>query len=208
ASYPIVCKRSVVSTSSAAGRETVSPQRHNEHNVDENPYSPLRPLCLCHTVSVFGSRVERERNDHMSIDNPLVQRANALLATMSLEEKAGQLSQYFYFGGWTAQNDLVENQVRAGQAGSLLFVAEARETNRLQRIAVEESRLGIPLLFGFDVIHGLRTIAPVPLGMAASWDAQVYERVQAMAAREARAVGIHWAFAPMLDIARDPRWRR
>jgi hypothetical protein len=76
----------------------------------------------------------------------------------------------------------------------------------LQRIAVEESRRGIPLLFGFDVIHGLRTIAPVPLGMAASWDPQLYERVQAMAAREARAVGIHWAFAPMLDIARDPRW--
>jgi beta-glucosidase len=78
----------------------------------------------------------------------------------------------------------------------------------LQRIAVEESRLGIPLLFGFDVIHGLRTIFPVPLGMAASWDPQLYERAQAMAAREARAVGIHWAFAPMVDIARDPRWGR
>lgn len=144
----------------------------------------------------------------MGTDDPLVQRATALLATMTLEEKSGQLSQYFYFGGWTAQNDLVETQVRSGQAGSLLFVAEARETNRLQRIAVEESRLGIPLLFGFDVIHGLRTIAPVPLGMAASWDPQLYERVQAMAAREARSVGIHWAFAPMVDIARDPRWGR
>src|SRR5690348_8629700 len=106
----------------------------------------------------------------MITDDPLVQRANALLATMTLEEKAGQLSQYFYFGGWTSQNELVEAQVRAGQAGSLLFVAEAREANRLQRIAVEQSRLGIPLLFGFVVIHGLRTIAPVPLGMAASWD--------------------------------------
>jgi beta-glucosidase len=144
----------------------------------------------------------------MSTDDSLAQRATALLATMTLEEKAGQLSQYFYFGGWTAQNDLVETQVRAGQAGSLLFVSEARDTNRLQRIAVEGSRLGIPLLFGFDVIHGLRTIAPVPLGMAASWDPQLYERVQAMAAREARAAGIHWAFAPMLDIARDPRWGR
>jgi beta-glucosidase len=144
----------------------------------------------------------------MSTDDRLAQCANALLATMTLEEKAGQLSQYFYFGGWAAQNELVESQVRAGQAGSLLFVADSRETNRLQRIAVEESRLGIPLLFGFDVIHGLRTIAPVPLGMAASWDPPLYEQVQAMAAREARAVGIHWAFAPMLDIARDPRWGR
>ena len=141
----------------------------------------------------------------MSTDDSLVQRANALLATMTLEEKAGQLSQYFYMSGWTPQNELVEAQVRAGQAGSLLFVADPHETNRLQRIAVQESRLGIPLLFGFDVIHGLRTIAPVPLGMAASWDPQLYEQVQAMAACEARAVGIHWAFAPMLDIARDPR---
>jgi beta-glucosidase len=144
----------------------------------------------------------------MGTDSSLAQRADALLATMTLEEKAGQLSQYFYMGGWTAQNELVEAQVRAGQAGSLLFVANARETNRLQRIAVEQSRLKIPLLFGFDVIHGLRTIAPVPLAMAASWDPQLYEQVQAMAAREARAVGIHWAFAPMLDIARDPRWGR
>src|SRR5437867_3750296 len=148
------------------------------------------------------------RIENMSIDSSLAQRADAMLTTMTLEEKAGQLSQYFYMGGWTQQNELVEAQVRAGHAGSLLFVAEARETNRLQRIAVEESRVGIPLLFGFDVIHGLRTIAPVPLGMAASWDPQLYERVQAMAAREARAVGIHWAFAPMLDIARDPRWGR
>jgi beta-glucosidase len=144
----------------------------------------------------------------MHTDDLLVQRATALLSEMTLEEKAGQLSQYFYMGGWTAQNELVEAQLRAGQAGSLLFVADPHETNRLQRIAVEESRLGIPLLFGFDVIHGLRTISPVPLGMAASWDPQLYERVQAMAAREARAVGIHWAFAPMVDIARDARWGR
>jgi len=144
----------------------------------------------------------------MNADALLAQRADALLATLTLEEKAGQLSQYFYLGRWTAQNELVETQVRSGLAGSLLLVADPRETNRLQRIAVEESRLGIPLLFGYDVIHGLRTIAPVPLGMAASWDPQLYERVQAMAAREARAVGIHWTFAPMLDIARDPRWGR
>lgn len=140
--------------------------------------------------------------------DPVAERADALLATMTLEEKAGQLSQYFYFGGWTAQTDLVDAQVRSGRAGSLLFIADPRETNRLQRLAVEESRLGIPLLFGFDVIHGLRTIAPVPLAMAATWDPTLYEQVQATAAREARAVGIHWTFAPMLDIARDPRWGR
>ena len=82
------------------------------------------------------------------------------------------------------------------------------EINRLQRIAVEGSRLGIPLLFGFDVIHGFRTILPVPIALAASWDPETIERGQSVAAREARAVGIHWTFAPMVDIARDPRWGR
>src|SRR5215472_15105362 len=123
------------------------------------------------------------------------QRADTLLAAMTLEEKAGQLSQYFYLTGMQPQTEFVEAEVRAGRAGSLLFVAKPDETNRLQRIAVEESRMGIPLLFGFDVIHGLRTIFPVPIGLAASWDPALVERVQASAAREARAVGIHWAFA-------------
>src|SRR5262245_51309938 len=135
-------------------------------------------------------------------------KASNLLARMTLEEKVGQLSQYFYLAELPAQAAFVEGEIRAGRAGSLLFVADPRETNRLQRLAVEQSRLGIPLLFGFDVIHGLRTIFPVPLGLAASWDPQLAERVQATAAREARAVGIHWAFAPMVDIARDPRWGR
>src|SRR5689334_5346944 len=123
---------------------------------------------------------------------------------MTLEEKAGQLSQYFYLAGFSAQTEFVEGEVRAGRVGSLLFVADPGQTNRLQHLAIEESRLGIPLLFGFDVIHGLRTIFPVPLGLAASWDPALVERAQAVAAQEARAVGIHWAFAPMVDIARDP----
>jgi beta-glucosidase len=89
-----------------------------------------------------------------------------------------------------------------------LFLTDPAEINRLQRLAVEGNRLGIPLLIGFDVIHGLRTILPVPIAMAASWDPQTIERGQAVAAREARAVGIHWTFAPMVDIARDPRWGR
>jgi beta-glucosidase len=144
----------------------------------------------------------------MTTDQTPQQRAEALLAAMTLEEKAGQLSQYFYLAGLPPQNEFVEGEIRAGRAGSLLFVDDPRETNRLQRIAVEESRLGIPLLFGYDVIHGLRTIFPVPLGLAASWDPQLVEQVQATAARDARAVGIHWTFAPMVDIARDPRWGR
>lgn len=103
---------------------------------------------------------------------------------------------------------MVESALREGVAGSLLFVTDPAEINRLQRLAVDGNRLGIPVLFGFDVIHGLRTILPVPIAMAASWDPQTVERGQSVAAREARAVGIHWTFAPMVDIARDPRWGR
>ncbi len=144
-----------------------------------------------------------------------------LLDDMTLEEKAGQLIQYFYFSGIDAvtaeaigqvgmadQPRMVEEALSSGRVGSLLFVRDAAETNRLQRLAVEGNRLGIPVLFGFDVIHGLRTILPVPIAMAASWDPEIIERGQAVAAREARAVGIGWAFAPMCDISRDPRWGR
>jgi beta-glucosidase len=147
-------------------------------------------------------------------------RVDDLLAQMTPEEKAGQLTQYFYFRlpetaevepalGLDVQEQprMVEAALREGGTGSLLFVTDPAETNRLQRLAVE-SRLGIPVLFGFDVIHGLRTIMPVPIAMAASWDPATIERGQAVAAREARAVGISWTFAPMVDIARDPRWGR
>jgi beta-glucosidase len=155
-----------------------------------------------------------------------------LIARMTPAEKAGQLTQYFYFGGWAATDDVdldsddpgaaddslisgmaqlsrsIADKMASGGAGSALFVTQPSAINALQRRVVEESRLGIPLLFGFDVIHGLRTILPVPIAMAASWDPDVIERAQSVAAREARAVGIHWTFAPMVDIARDPRWGR
>ncbi|WP_375388326.1 glycoside hydrolase family 3 protein, partial [uncultured Amnibacterium sp.] len=148
-------------------------------------------------------------------------RIDRLLADMTPEEKAGQLTQFFYFSlppgaaddpalglDVTAQPKAVEAALARGGVGSLLFVTDPAQTNRLQRLAVEGSRHGIPALFGFDVIHGLRTILPVPIAMAASWDPATIEAGQAVAAREARAVGIHWAFAPMVDVARDPRWGR
>lgn len=135
-------------------------------------------------------------------------RVEALLRQMTIEEKAGQLTQYFTFPGVPDELAKVEAEIRAGRAGSLLFVSDAEEIDRLQRIAVSETRLGIPLLFGFDVIHGFRTAMPVPLAIAASWDPELAEECQAVAAREARAIGLHWAFAPMVDIARDPRWGR
>ncbi|HKQ00342.1 MAG TPA: beta-glucosidase BglX [Actinomycetes bacterium] len=142
------------------------------------------------------------------------------MSQMTLAEKAGQLTQYFYFRmpandaepalglELEAQPRMVEEALGRGEAGSLLFLTDPAEINRLQRLALAGNRLGVPLLFGFDVIHGLRTIFPVPIAMAASWDLETIERGQSVAAREARAVGIHWAFAPMVDIARDPRWGR
>ena len=135
-------------------------------------------------------------------------RADALLAQMTPEEKAGQLSQYFYFQIFPPMNKPILQSIEAGGVGSLLFVVDPAEVNRLQKLAVEKSRLKIPLLFGFDVIHGMRTIFPVPVGMAASWDPPMVEQAQSIAASEARASGVHWAFAPMVDIARDPRWGR
>ncbi len=108
-----------------------------------------------------------------------------------------------------AAADEVEAALARGGAGSLLFVTDPAETNRLQRLAVEGSRHGIPALFGFDVIHGLRTVLPVPIAHGRLLGpGRPSSAGQAVAAREARAVGIHWTFAPMVDIARDPRWGR
>lgn len=150
------------------------------------------------TTTAEPARVSAMNSEEQAID-----RANKLLAEMTLEEKAGQVSQQFAFSILPP----VDGAVRDG-LGSVLFVSDAAETNRLQRIAMTETRLKIPLLFGFDVIHGFRTIFPAPLGMAASFDPAIAERSQAAAAAEARAAGIHWTFAPMVDIARDPRWGR
>jgi beta-glucosidase len=134
-------------------------------------------------------------------------RVEALLAKMTLEEKVGQLEQ-IAGASFIPGAKPPEPTIRNGGAGSVLWLNDTKRFNELQKVAVEESRLKIPLLFGLDVIHGYRTIFPVPLAMAASWDPSVHERAAAVAAKEARAAGIHWTFAPMLDIARDARWGR
>ena len=133
------------------------------------------------------------------------QRVDALLKKMTLEEKIGQLSQLFDFPESKA---MIDDAVVKYGIGSVLFVTDPTEINRLQHLAVEKTRLHIPLIFGFDVIHGLRTIFPVPIAMAASWDPAGSTKTQSIAAQEARSVGIDWTFAPMVDIARDPRWGR
>jgi beta-glucosidase len=135
---------------------------------------------------------------------------NSVLGRLTLEEKLGQLAQYRGRGTPTGPQvpEGGEAEIRMGRVGSFLGVYGAAYTRELQRIAVEESRTRIPLLFAADVIHGFRTVFPVPLAEAASWDVAAVESAARVAAVEAAAAGLHWTFAPMVDIARDARWGR
>jgi beta-glucosidase len=139
------------------------------------------------------------------------QKVAELLAKMTLEEKVGQMVQYSGFeyatGPQQSNSAAVLEEIKKGKVGSMLNVAGSEETRAFQKLAMQ-SRLKIPLLFGQDVIHGYRTTFPVNLGQAASWDLGMIEKSERIAATEAGAYGIHWTFAPMVDIARDPRWGR
>ena len=139
---------------------------------------------------------------------------NDLISKMTLEEKAGQMNQYNGF--WDATGPMPEgdyqkkryNELTNGLVGSMLNVIGVDEIYALQKIAVEETRLGIPLIFGHDVIHGYKTIFPIPLAESSSWDLELMENSARVAATEASADGLHWTFAPMVDISRDARWGR
>jgi beta-glucosidase len=146
--------------------------------------------------------------------DPLDKRVDSILSLMTLEEKVGQLNQYNGFWDITGpvpkegQAAKKYEDLKKGLVGSMLNVKGVADVKALQKIAVEQTRLGIPLLFGFDVIHGYKTISPIPLAEAASWDLQAIQKSAEIAAEEAAAVGINWTFAPMVDIARDARWGR
>jgi beta-glucosidase len=129
-----------------------------------------------------------------------------LLTAMTLSEKIGQMAQIAGPKGEISEE--LKQQLRQGRIGSMLNVVDAETNREIQRIAVEESRLGIPLIMGRDVIHGFRTIFPIPLGQAATWDPLLAKTCARIAAKEASAAGFQWTFAPMMDIARDPRWGR
>jgi len=138
------------------------------------------------------------------------QKVDSVLKLMTLDEKVGQMNQYN--GPWAATGPLTNDdnllsQIKEGKVGSMLNVTGVIRTRDLQQLALQ-ARMKIPLLFGQDVIHGYRTIFPIPLGEAASWDIPAIEQSARVAATEAAAVGVHWTFAPMVDIARDPRWGR
>lgn len=142
------------------------------------------------------------------------QKVDSLLNLMTLEEKIGQLNQYNGFWDVTGPDPkegaaaIKYEHLKKGLVGSMLNIKGVKNVKKIQKIAVEETRLGIPLLFGFDVIHGLKTISPIPLAEAASWDLEAIENSAAIAAEESAAVGINWTFAPMVDISRDARWGR
>jgi beta-glucosidase len=164
------------------------------------------------SVAQTGGAVSRPKIQiHTGIYDPsLDAKVEGLLRKMTLEEKVGQLAQYSAgqpTGPGTGRTDY-EDMIAKGQIGALLNIATAKDTNALQRIAVEKSRLHVPIVFGLDVVNGFRTEFPIPLGMASTWDPSLVEQVARAAAREASASGIRWTFAPMVDIARDARWGR
>lgn len=151
-----------------------------------------------------AAKLPRKRFDLAS--GELAEVAERLLAEMTLQEKIGQLCQV---GSAEAKLDgAVGEDLRSGRVGSVFYTGNAAQTREAKRLALEESRLGVPLLTPRDVIHGFRTVFPIPLGQAASWNPELAEQAAVVAADEARAEGVNWTFAPMLDIARDARWGR
>ena len=187
---------------------TLLPQRRNRPLLSRHrpmsrsvlPYLLLAGIAF----SIGALRGAAQELPQTGSADAVAQRAEELLKQMTVEEKIGQLSQLFFLG----PSKSLDDRIRKGELGSVLFTTDPAQINRMQRIAVNDSPHHIPLLFGFDVIHGLRTIFPVPIAMAASWDPSVEETAQRIAASEARAVGVHWTFAPMVDIAHDARWGR
>ena len=154
------------------------------------------------SINIFSSSIAQQKSIDAKVDS--------VLKLMTLDEKIGQMNQYN--GDWEATGPITndgdkQNQIRKGMVGSMLNVTGVEHTRSLQQMAMQ-SRMKIPLLFGQDIIHGYRTIFPIPLAEAASWDLFAIEKSARVAAVEASAVGVHWTFAPMVDIARDPRWGR
>jgi len=169
-------------------------------------FGTLLAISLQSGTKLFAQVIQVEHQVPAPFTNrgAIQHKVDDLLKVMTTEEKIGQLNQVFFF----APSSSIDERIRKGELGSILFTTDPAQINRMQRIAVNESPHHIPLLIGFDVVHGLRTIFPVPIAMAASWDPSVEENAQRIAASEARAVGVDWTFAPMVDIARDARWGR
>ncbi|HSI78788.1 MAG TPA: beta-glucosidase BglX [Lunatimonas sp.] len=160
-------------------------------------------------ISILTFSVDRSEN-YFTGDEEYIRRADSVLALMTLEEKIGQLNLPAggdITTGQATSTDLGQ-KIKDGKTGGLFNLKGVEKIREAQRIAVEESRLGIPLIFGMDVIHGYETLFPIPLGVSTTWDMELIEKTAQMAAKEATADGINWTFSPMTDISRDPRWGR
>lgn len=164
-------------------------------------------------LMAFAS-INAQKKPHLDKTKPTEERIDLLMKQMTLEEKVGQMNQYNGFWEVTGpapkggNAELKYKHLRDGWVGSMLSVRGVKEVRAVQKIAVEETRLGIPLIIGFDVIHGYKTLSPIPLAEAASWDMAAIKKSAQIAADEASASGINWTFAPMVDIYRDARWGR
>lgn len=167
--------------------------------------------CAIGSISVSAQTGSQSTAKAGSINDPALDaRVEAILRKMTLDEKVGQLVQYSAgqpTGPGTGRSDY-DDMVAKGQVSSFLNVIDPHQINAYQRIAIEKTRLHIPILFGLDVLHGFRTDFPIPLGLASTWDPSIVEKAARVAAMETSADGIRWTFSPMVDIARDARWGR
>lgn len=161
-------------------------------------------LYLVIVILIFSTISTSSQDIYKNPDASVEDRVNDLISRMTLAEKIGQMQQTNLY----RINDELLNTVKAGKIGSFLNAGGLKEKHELQKAAVEGSRLGIPIIFGRDVIHGYKTVFPIPLGQAASWNTELVKEAAEIAAAEASEAGIHWTFAPMVDIARDARWGR
>lgn len=168
----------------------------------------LKPVCFLFVSFLFIHNVNAQEL-YKNAKAPVQKRVDDLLKRMTLKEKIMQLNQYTEGDNDNPNN--IEKSVNelSPEIGSLIFSSsDPVFRNKIQKKAVEESRLGIPILFAFDVIHGYKTIYPIPLGQAASWNLELAKKASAIAAKESRLGGIEWTFSPMIDVAYDPRWGR
>ena len=167
----------------------------------------MRKLICFVWAIIFMGLINSCRNDYQTkLDPAIEKKIDKIIAQMTLQEKIGQMIQINGFSEGTPPE--ADSLIKAGLISSILNEVDVDEMNRLQRIAVEESRLGIPILFGRDVIHGFRTIFPIPLGQAATWNPELVKEGASVAAIESRSAGVRWTFAPVIDVTRDPRWGR
>ncbi|RED46307.1 beta-glucosidase [Winogradskyella eximia] len=161
-------------------------------------------------LSVLSCNTNNQKASTTHNDNPFEEKVDSIISLMTLDEKLGQLNLPAtgpITTGSSKSTDVV-SKIEEGKIGGLFNIKDIKNIYEVQKIAVEKSRLGIPLIFGMDVIHGFKTTFPIPLGLSASWDMEMIEKTAQIAASEASANGINWTFSPMVDISRDPRWGR